>query len=463
MSERVLVDQIGRQEIVDKIGMLVDRLEVDNQFCLALNGAWGSGKSFVMQMLQSKFAKHSEYVVINYDAWKNNFYSDPLIAMLCCVLDGIKEYVNKSWEFLSKIEGGAKKTFSEWSDKILSEMKAAGGKLSLFAHIVEAIKNVANSSGKLVKNDFRVKDYTTYQSLLEKVKEQLNSITKEKIEEKQIKLIIMVDEVDRCLPNEQLIVLERLHHLFEVNNCAVIVALNQESVAKSVNALYGIDGDEYLRKFFDYSYTLEMASEVYLEKCFSMFRMFLENRNIAIDWKDSFVCAYRCLCYGDYQVLKAVDNREIKRYCNALSEIFNSFGWENLTKEYVFFVIIGLYIKKYLAPDFLSEKDVIEKQESIGRVDVCKETPYYDYLKNFIGVDRKALSQEVRGKYYESNIPKYSFSLNEMIYYSIAKNFSHNALRNFIGASKVFPEDCAKLRDLILLFGGEAKRIGEKR
>ena len=43
-----LQDKIGRAALVDKICSLVDSLKKDNNFCLAINGAWGSGKSFVL-------------------------------------------------------------------------------------------------------------------------------------------------------------------------------------------------------------------------------------------------------------------------------------------------------------------------------------------------------------------------------------------------------------------------------
>ena len=44
-------DKIGRKEIVEKICWLVDNLQKDQHFCLALNGEWGSGKSFVLDMV----------------------------------------------------------------------------------------------------------------------------------------------------------------------------------------------------------------------------------------------------------------------------------------------------------------------------------------------------------------------------------------------------------------------------
>ena len=251
-----LQDKIGRSEIVDKISSLVDHLAKDKHFCLALNGEWGSGKTFVMQMLQEKFKEYPEYIVINYDAWKNNFYSDPLIAILYCVLDGVKEYVSQQPEIDKKLKSGALKTLKSWGKEVLTELKNMGGKFRIFAGAIEGIANILMASGKLVKHQ-RLADFQSYQSLLDEIKQQLNDITSTKIyEEKQTKLIIMVDEIDRCLPDEQLMVLERLHHLFEVNSCAVIVAVNQNSIAATVHTLYGIKGYEYLRKFFDFTFKL---------------------------------------------------------------------------------------------------------------------------------------------------------------------------------------------------------------
>ena len=45
-------DEIGREEIVNKICGLVDSLGKDKNFSLAINGAWGSGKTFVLDMIE---------------------------------------------------------------------------------------------------------------------------------------------------------------------------------------------------------------------------------------------------------------------------------------------------------------------------------------------------------------------------------------------------------------------------
>ena len=116
-------------------------------------------------------------------------------------------------------------------------------------------------------------EYKSYQRLLKDTKEILNAITQAgEYRERQSKLIVLVDEIDRCLPDEQLKILERLHHLFDVKNCAVIVTMNQSCVAKTVQTVYGIDGYEYLRKFFDFSYRLEISASEYLKNLFGGFQ-----------------------------------------------------------------------------------------------------------------------------------------------------------------------------------------------
>ena len=84
-------DKIGRKEIVEKISLLVDNLQKDEHFCLALTGVWGSGKSFVLDMIEDSLREHKEYFIIKYDAWTNSFYPDPLIAILSCVIDSMQE------------------------------------------------------------------------------------------------------------------------------------------------------------------------------------------------------------------------------------------------------------------------------------------------------------------------------------------------------------------------------------
>lgn len=457
-----LQDKIGREDIVNKICSLVDNLKPDANFCLALNGEWGSGKTFVMQMLEQKFCEHPEYIVIQYDAWKNNFYSDPLIAILYCLLDGIKEYVYLLPAIQEKIKKGMKKNMQTWGNGVIKALKACKGKFAVLGYVIEGIKTIVTATGKLTNHE-KLLDFCSYQSLLEEAKEKLNDIIKfEYYEKRKTKLIILVDEIDRCLPNEQLVVLERLHHLFGINGCAVIVAMNQKSIAATVNTLYGINGFEYLRKFFDTSFKLEMNADEYFKSLLIDFRETLKKFNQAANWENELDSCSRCLCYGENGVSKRIDNRDVTRFFVTLNNICKDFGLEKLKGGYVFFIVIALYIRKYLFNSFLDEKAVDKLQSEIDELAEDKEMPYYDYILKYLGISRTSPPKEVlQGNYY-SNIPEYIWTFNEIIYFSINRGFSYHQVRAFYNHSTVNSEDCKRLRNLIIFYGGELERGQEE-
>lgn len=250
-------DQIGRQDIVHKICYLIDNLPQDDNFCLSLNGAWGSGKSVVLRLLQEHLLETDENIVVYYDAWKNNFYSDPLIAMLYSIADTLEK------TFIDNKDKRAKKTASKLiknvAESVLEEAAGSKGYVGFIAKSILKIRDIIKEYKKTAfTNDSTYNEYKSYASFLNNTIEQLNEITAQKIfKGKQIRFVVLVDEIDRCLPNEQLIILERMHHLFEIKNCAVVVALNKEAIKNNFEKNYGSNSDAYRRKFFQYNFNID--------------------------------------------------------------------------------------------------------------------------------------------------------------------------------------------------------------
>lgn len=447
-------DKIGREEIVNKVCGLVDSLQKDQNLCLSINGAWGSGKSFVLNMIEEQLLKKQEYVLVKYDAWSNSFYSDPLIAILSCILDGIdgKLYLVEQYEIKLK---NATKT----SANTLAKLSSKIAKLKdVISGIKEVIQNFHNPIDLKPINDFK-----TYQALLRETKGVLNEITqKGEYREKQTKLIVLVDEIDRCLPNEQLKILERLHHLFDVKNCAVLVAMNQVCIAQTVNKIYGIDGNEYLRKYFDFTFELETSASEYLKNLLMDFEHSLDKiGKLSPEVSSSIKLAYQCLLYGKQKVLDKVDNRELSRYYSCLFDICNSFSWEKLTARYVFFIIVGLYIRKIISSTFLSEDEIIKNQKQAQ-----SQLPYYDYLLRYLGIDRTNLFEKlsITSLTYRGNVPEFSWDFNEIVHFSISKQQDNlNGLRRMQMLPPVIVADCNELRRLIILYGGERANATDER
>lgn len=451
-----LEDKIGRQEFVDKVCGVVDSLKKNNHICLAINGAWGSGKSFALGMIEEKLSQKEEYIIVKYDAWENSFYSDPLISILSSVIDGIEDKFPFSC---------GKNNVKNALNTGLDTMAEISPKIKNLKIIIKGLTNIVKKFQHPI-DTAKLDEFKSYQKLLMETRELLNKITSSEDAGAQTKLVIFVDEIDRCLPDEQLKILERLHHLFNIKNCAVIVTMNQNSVAKTVEAIYGVDGYEYLRKFFDLTFRLSTSASDYLRSLLNDYVGVFVKMGVPKDHTEAPVkLAYHCLLYGNKKALDRVDNRELTRYYEAVMNVCNDFGWEKMKKPYyIFFVLLALYIRRMIAPSFLDTESRLSKQtefskrfESLSQEAKDVEMPYFDYLREYLGLDRENPPEAFERLYQwrRSGISDHSWAFNEIVYYSLEKEVPNNEWRIFYGQSTINPEDCKMLCKLIILYGGE--------
>ena len=72
------------------------------------------------------------------------------------------------------------------------------------------------------------------------------------------KIVIFIDELDRCRPKFALDLIEKVKHIFEVPNISFIFFANFEQMESMVKREYGddIDAENYLNKFFPLSIKL---------------------------------------------------------------------------------------------------------------------------------------------------------------------------------------------------------------
>lgn len=458
-------DLIGREEFVGKVCALVDGLAADNHFCLAIDGDWGSGKTFVLNMIEEKLSAHDEYFIIRYDAWENSFYDDPLIAILSCIIDELQ----KQLSIYERIKSAGKELVSSVPE-LFPIPKKYKEELRVFKEIIKTLKKLIRAFRQPFSKDTnqkKVGEFKSYQVLLNEVKQKLKLIvdtrTKKGKQAKQAKLVFLVDEIDRCLPNEQLVVLERMHHLLNVPNCAVVCAINAESITDNFESVYGVEGKDYLKKFFDFTYHLDMNSNEYLEKLLGSFEEKLRKIQTAVEWEQEPVKqAYLCLLYGSKRVLANVDNRSLNRYYDSLQQVCNEYGWNNLNTYRTFFFIVGLFIRKNVSKEFLSTKDILShpRKDSYSADLGDYQMPFHDFLKDYTGLDRDNLPSAVLYNDYDPKLNAFSWEFNSIIAHSLnpksvsAKNELEKAWVDHLMPSN--PEN-EKMRDLIIRYGGETR------
>ena len=141
-------------------------------------------------------------------------------------------------------------------------------------------------------------------------------------------IIFVVDELDRCLPNYAIKVLERLHHLTEeTNNIVTVVSVDKSRLLKSVASILGysndhdyFDSEKYLKKFIDFVIPLDYGEvdETISHKYFEYLNMFNDhNINYQVDF-DEFV----------RKLFKGIDMREQEHIFDKCLMIHSSIVYE---------------------------------------------------------------------------------------------------------------------------------------
>lgn len=260
-------DILNREVFVAQLLKLIENISLNkSSTCFALNGAWGCGKSFVLDMLeeqlepiQSEETCNNRYFVIRYNSWQFDYYEEPLIAIVSSLLNIIEE---KTKLFPD----------SEEKCKMLGALKAIGvtllsiGAAALkektgldIQDVQEAYKTVQEGRAAGAAAYANKHDYDAYFSF-NKVMEQLTSLLQNLAEKYTI--IFLVDELDRCVPDYAIKVLERLHHLTEYNsNILTIISMDKEQLISSVKQLFGFnDPAKYLEKFISFEVKLDYGT-----------------------------------------------------------------------------------------------------------------------------------------------------------------------------------------------------------
>ncbi|MBQ3023867.1 MAG: NTPase KAP [Spirochaetaceae bacterium] len=251
-----LPDLLSRQPYLDLLKSIITN-QRDNSFgySFAIDGEWGCGKTWVLNELEKQLAEDLEnkYLIFHYNAWKNDFYDEPLVAILSVIVETLKKQKQslKEKEANSKIISSSISTLTKVASSII-EKKYNINPNEIIDSIKESGKAIIDV--KLSKSDFN-------QILpLENALFQIKSII-QKLSEK-FHIILIVDELDRCLPEYAIKVLERLHHVCDGIPVIQVLAINKRHLADCISSVFG---KNYIKKDNVDSNNILFA-ESYLEK-----------------------------------------------------------------------------------------------------------------------------------------------------------------------------------------------------
>lgn len=253
-------DSIGRGEFVRQFVKMLNAIE-DN-CTIALEGNWGSGKTFFVKQVKMVLDAHNpNYQPVNgflteerrkvikekcsefnaedgstelkpqlcvyYDAWQNDNDEDPILSLVYSIV---------------------KEIGSDFSFKKNST-------LNIFSELINLVCNKDISKlKKALKGENALDLIKETKDEAEKVSEFLQSLLPEVGE----RLIVFVDELDRCKPSYAVKLLEKIKHYFLDEEITFVFSVNINELQHTIKKHYGNDFDatRYLDRFFDLRATL---------------------------------------------------------------------------------------------------------------------------------------------------------------------------------------------------------------
>lgn len=268
------LDLLNREEFVENVIKIVNQLsDIKRGCCFAIEGGWGVGKTFVIEEIekqlkvpQSEKTNGDRYFVFHYNCWQHDYYEEPAVAIISAMLDSIKE----DEALLSKDIDNTMKAGYKLAKEKIKEIAGLYIENKIGINLISLAEQIKDNRDEMEDAENEFDEMFNFSQTIEKVRKKLQEIVEQRT------IVLFVDELDRCIPQYAIKVLERLHHIFYgLDNVVVIMAIDRKQLKHSVEEMFGerkdessIDIEKYLKKFIDFSVVLDngVLNESYREK-----------------------------------------------------------------------------------------------------------------------------------------------------------------------------------------------------
>lgn len=252
----------------------------DNPISIGVSGSWGTGKSSMVKMIGKELYYQSgdnKYIFLDFNAWLYQGYEDAKSALLQSVTMKLteemkKQGIDEDGKFGKKFKKFVKRInwfqVSKLALPLLAGFIPGAAPVGVIANFANAIKSSWNNHDKKSENSEAINTaiegltpeleslLNDHEEMEEPVTKQIEDIRKEFeeiLEQLNVKLVVLVDDLDRCLPETAISTLEAMRLLLFVKRTSFIIAADEQMIRNGVRAHFnGVElSDELVTSYFD--------------------------------------------------------------------------------------------------------------------------------------------------------------------------------------------------------------------
>lgn len=241
------VDLLNNEAIAKTIVELL-RGRPDRPVTVGVHGDWGAGKSSVLEMIEAAFDGDAKCLCLKFNGWRFQGFEDAKIALLEGIVSGLLEKRPAS----NKVTDAAREVYRRL-DWLKVAKKAGGLALTAFTGIPtwEQLRDVGGMARTLVALPGKVATRENLDAAAEgagdllrpdeespKVAEQIKAFREafdQLLKSADVdQLIVLIDDLDRCLPDTAIETLEAVRLFVFTSRTAFVVAADEAMIEYSV-------------------------------------------------------------------------------------------------------------------------------------------------------------------------------------------------------------------------------------
>jgi len=239
------IDLLYYEAISKTVVSLLDSAD-ETALTVGVHGDWGAGKSSILKMLEAEYADKEEVLCVVFNGWLFQGFEDTKAVLIETIIEKLlekrglsavaKDKANNllkriNWMKVARKMGGLAFTATtgiptmDQLEGILATAKGFVGKASEFsAEDIEGF--ISNTEGYLKDSE-----PDTVPSQIHKFREEFSDLLSEaKID----RMIVVVDDLDRCLPKTSIETLEAIRLFLFVPGAAFVIAADEAMIEYAV-------------------------------------------------------------------------------------------------------------------------------------------------------------------------------------------------------------------------------------
>lgn len=357
-------------------------------FSFGLDADWGAGKTFFIENILLPLAKEEKLPCLVYDAFEHEKEDDVFLSLMTSILEqsqllaknptdksAIQDTIQKTAKVATAVGGillnaGTRFLLKQGLEDITEKFTDSSPSLESFSDVLE--KEVA----KFLQD--RLKGGQSYKA----IKSEFQTSIKElacNLSEEHGKIMVIIDELDRCSPNHALRVLEATHHLLNTEGLIFMFSYNRDQLETLVEHAYGtgIKAGEYLQKFVTLNFKfpalntsqIQAANNRLIQERAEMHNSTMTNNSILVNALTRI---------SDWITIAAMTPRQIQQYTSITLMVKGKLNRE-LTDSLSSSEIAALIYWKLTKPRALAKllNPSVKLQE---RLKIMEELQYDDFL-----------------------------------------------------------------------------------